>query len=284
MLWPASRWITSLLSIKWPLFERHGYFSWIMYGCKLAIRRMWAVLPERLVLVRWCLDILRLTKLLDNPSGSKILIPCSGNDWSCDYDCSSSIFTVASGTFELSAAQKTSLCVDNSTTTSPVTPTSISGSLMNNKIATVAVGAGIGLPLLFLLIIAVSLFIWERRKHTKLRISTEYSPQAGSRDQMVKRTRTSDWRDEKIFYESQSQYGSEQRSNGTIHGDSKAWRKHKIHDDMEDVIDNKALPKEPKQSYHGPGNALHVPSSIYELRAMTPVMELDVRPNSRIRY
>ena len=245
---------------------------------------MWAVLPARSVLWNWCLGNFGLNELLVNPSASHVLIPCSGNDWSCDYDCSSSIFTVAAGTFELSAAQKSSLGVNNSTSTSLATPTTVQIPFPNSKIALVAVGVGVGLPLVLLLVIAVWLFMRERRRYTELRAITESSPQAGSLGQVVKRSRTLDWRDEKIFYEREPQCSSEKRSDVIVHDDSKSWHEHKIHDDMEDIIKNKAPHQRPKQLYHGPENALHVPSSVYELRAMTPVMELDVRPNSRIRY
>ncbi|MCJ1407017.1 hypothetical protein MMC19_001087 [Ptychographa xylographoides] len=177
-------------------------------------------------------------------NASKILVPCGASTWACDYNCTVATFTIPNEAFELTPSQKSSLSLAEATATVTVTAAPLAYS--NYNATTAAVGAGVGLPLGLAFIIALSLFIWERKKWSHFRQLSRRVPIVPAREakqapMVVKPVGSESWPQDKK-YES---------------------------------------PTRPVQSARGDrGQTL---ATVHELRSVTPQYELDARPSSRIR-
>ncbi|MCJ1383250.1 hypothetical protein MMC17_006888 [Xylographa soralifera] len=109
------------------------------------------------------------SQVADTPNADTVLVPCSNNTWSCDYNCNTATFALPNETFALSSAQKSSLGLAAASATVTVTATATPLPFSNYSSSNAAIGAGVGIPLGVALILMIWLFTHERRKVMHLR-------------------------------------------------------------------------------------------------------------------
>lgn len=239
-----------------------------------------------------------LTSQLGTRNASNALIPCGNNTWSCSKDCTKSTFTIQAGTLELSPAQKSNIGVAEATAT-VFSDSNLDQSYSRGTLA--AVGAGIGGPLALALGLFITLFCVERRRNKNL--SKQRSPRLprlppyksspSSPEPLLNRNpaKSPRWQDQKFSYDSKTHFSNLPRTDSKCVHDSKSHYDTQIQHSRRSPTDVRRSPthakKSPTKQRMGLQRSITEPLPLLplppqELRAPTPVAELDVRPNSRV--
>jgi len=202
------------------------------------------------------------------------------------------------GTLELSPAQISSIGRAEATTTVYADSTLGAPPSSYSRGTLAAVGAGIGGPLILALTLFIALYIVERRRNVKL--SKQHSPRLppyksnpSSPEALhsYNHAKSPRWQDGKIIYDSKTHFSNLPRTDSKRNQDSKGYYDTKIQHSRRSPADVRSSPTHAKKSpteQRGPmKRSVTAPLPLpppppQELRAPTPVAELDVRPNSRV--